>query len=158
MLFRSVKVQQKYHWRNFDDIKVTEPVSQKKLAWSDFMTAFAGSFDGALVDLQEQKLDKARQNFAAFTDQYHAMATEGCVQCHVDRAGNAIPRHYYVDEGSAALVEQMGQALAADPPDVNAVMGLSGAVGMDICMNCHLVHMPAQTTKDIWSTYAKVIK
>jgi hypothetical protein len=157
LLFQ-VKTQQKYHWKNFDDIRVVDPASQKKLNFVDYMTAMAGSFGGITVDLQANKADRAIENFQTFSSRFSTLATDACVQCHVDQAGNEIPRRYYVDSDSLALVEQMGQALSASPPDVPAVMNLSGAIGNGICLSCHLVHFPAQVAKDTWSSFKAVLK
>jgi hypothetical protein len=57
-----------------------------------------------------------------------------------------------------ALISQMGQALAANPPDAAAIGNLSGAIGNSICLNCHLVHLPAQNTKDNWETFKDILK
>jgi cytochrome c556 len=157
-LLYQIKVQQKYHWRSYDDIKVTDPVSGQQLALPDFMTAMSGGYEGALVDLQQGQLDRSRQHFQDFRSQFNAMATEGCRQCHVDRAGNEIPRKYYVDAESTALLDQMGEALSASQPDPAAVANLAGAIGNSICLNCHLVHFPAQNAKDLWSTYKTILK
>ncbi len=153
-----VKVEQKYHWRNFDDVKVTDPVGGKELKWGDYMVALGGSFEGAMVDLQEGQLDKARQNLQAFTTQFKAMADTGCRQCHVDQTGKEIPRKYYVDADSMAMINQMSKALSTTPPDGKAVGDLAGAIGNEVCLKCHLVHLPAQQTKDLWDQYKDVLK
>jgi cytochrome c556 len=158
-LVNQVKVQQQYHWKNFDDVKVTDPISGKSLAWVDYMTAMGGAFEGSIVDLQEGQLDNARKNFQAFTTQYKALATDGCKQCHSDPVtGKEIPRQYYVDAASMALIDQMGQALSATPPDATAVGNLNGAIGNSLCLGCHLVHLPAQVAKDSWSQNSALFK
>jgi cytochrome c556 len=157
-LLYQVKAQQKYHWRNFDDIKVTDPVSGQPLPLPDFMRAMSSGWEGALVDLQQGQADRSQKNWQNFRSQFSAMAAEACRQCHVDRAGNEIPRRYYVDADSTAMLDQMGNALSASQPDPAAIGELAGAIGNGICMNCHLVHFPAQNAKDMWETYAKVLK
>jgi cytochrome c556 len=158
-LVNQVKVEQQYHWKNFDDVKVKDPVRGNSLAWADYMTALGGTFEGSLVDLQEGNLDNARKNFQAFSAQFKTMATDGCKQCHSDPAtGKEIPRQYYVDPASQALIDQMGQALAKTPPDAATITNLSGAIGNAICLNCHLVHLPGQVAKDSWSQNSALFK
>ncbi len=154
-----VKVEQKYHWKSFDDIKVTDPISKKELKWADYMMALDGGFVGTFVDLQEGQLDKANQNYQSFIVQYKAMATDGCKQCHVDPVTNKeIPRKYFVDADSMALVDQLGSALSATSPDAAAIGNLSGAIGNEICLKCHLVHLQAQSAKDTWEANADLLK
>lgn len=153
-----VKVQQKYHWRNFDDVKVTDPVTKKELSWADYMVSMVVGFGGTFVDLQEGQLDKARQNFQAFSAQFKTLAKDGCKQCHQDISGKEIPRKYFVDSDSMALVDQLGQALSATPPDGKAIENLSGAIGNEICLKCHLVHLPAQSAKDSWEKNKDLFK
>ena len=57
-----------------------------------------------------------------------------------------------------AVLDQMGKALAATPPDAAAVGNLSGAIGNGICFNCHLIHLPAQQAKDRWEKYSDLFK
>jgi len=150
-LIYQVKVQQKYHWKSFDDIKVTDPISKNELKWADYMWTMEGSFAGALTDLQEGQLDKANQNYQAFSVQFKALPN-GCYQCHTT------PRNYFVDSESIALVDQLGSALSATPPDAAAIGSLSGAIGNEICLKCHLVHLQAQSAKDTWEANADLLK
>jgi cytochrome c556 len=158
-LVNQVKVQQAYHWRNFDDIKVNNPVVKQEQTFPDYMTTMAGGFEGAMVDLQEGQLDQARANFQAFQSEYQTLAKDGCKQCHSDPATNQeIPRKYFTDPDSMALIDQLGQALNAAQPDSTAITNLSGAIGNSICLSCHLIHLPAQTSKDQWDTYSNILK
>ncbi len=114
-----VKTQQKYHWRDFDTIRLTDPVSGRELAWVEYKTAMAGSYEGMLGALQAGKVDQARQTFQSFRSQFDTMAADGCKQCHADPVSKQeIPRKYYVDADSKALIAQIGTALAANPPTV----------------------------------------
>ena len=152
-----VKVEQKYHWPSFDNVKVTDPISKKELAWVDYMRAMTGSYSGVSVNLQEGQLDKARKNFDAFNLQYKTLVV-GCAQCHVDATGNPIPRKYFVDADSHAMVDSLGKALAATTTDAVAIGGLNAAIGNEICLKCHLVHLQAQSAKDTWAANANLLK
>ena len=158
-LVNMVKVQQQYHWKNFDEIKVTDPISNKELDFLEYMTAMEGTFGGAMNSLAKGQMDKAVQNWQAFQTQYETLGKEGCKQCHVDPVTQKeIPRKDFVDADSVALIDQLGKALAATPPDASAVQNLSGAIGNEICLKCHWVHFPAQYEKDRWDTFTDLFK
>jgi hypothetical protein len=150
-LVYQVKVQQKYHWIDFDNIKVNDPVSKTALSFGDYMVAMTGSFGGSLGG--------STQAFQAFTAQYNALAADSCKQCHTDPVtGKEIPRKYFVDADSMALIDQLGKAVSANPPDAAAIGNLSGAIGNEICLKCHLVHLQAQNAKDIWAKFGDLYK
>jgi len=153
-----IKTQQKYHWKDFDEVKLTDPVTGQSMAFGDYMIAMAGSYSGISVNLQEGQLDNARNNFQAFKTRFETMAAEACGDCHVDAAGKEIPRKYFVDDSVKALVSQLGQVLAASAPSAQSVQQLSGAIGNDSCLNCHLVHLPAQHAKDTWENYEDLFR
>jgi hypothetical protein len=158
-LLDQIKVEQKYSWPNFDTIKVTDPVSGKSLAWVDYMTAMAGNYEGAMGALAANQPAAAAGAFKAFQSQYTAMATDGCKQCHTDPVTKQeIPRKYFVDADSMALISKMATALSATPPDAATAGATAQVIANDLCMKCHLVHFPAQNAKDLWSTYANILK
>ncbi len=156
-----VKVQQKYHWRDFDTVTLIDPVTSANITFGDYMTAMAGSFEGALADLSiPANLTKAQNNVLAFDARFDELAKDGCKQCHTDPVTQKeIPRAYYADPASLGMIDQMvkdfGVGGPLNPPAAGA---LSGGIGNNICFNCHLVHMPAQTTKDIWSQFSQILK
>ena len=150
---------QQYHFKNFDDVKVTDPVSNKELAFGDYMTAIAGTFESSLTSLGAGNQANAGKSWGDFTAQYKALSENACKECHSDPVTQQeIPRKYFVDADSMAVLDQMGKALSATPPDGTAVGNLSGAIGNGICFNCHLVHLPAQQAKDRWETYSDLFK
>ena len=159
-LLYQVKVQQKYHWPNFDDVKLTDPVSHQSMVWVDYMNAMAGTYTGIGVDLQEGQLDNARNNFQAFSAQFKALAAQGtgCSSKGCHDAQPFRPRQYFVDTSMQAVVDQLGQALQAPTPNAQTVQQLTGTIGTESCFKCHLVHFPAQFTKDTWEQYKDILK
>jgi hypothetical protein len=159
-LLYQVKVQQKYHWPNFDDIKLTDPVTNQSLAFVDYMTAMAGAYSGIATDLQEGQLDNARKNFQAFSARFKALAvpTSGCATKGCHDAQPFKPRAYFVDDSMQAMVDQLGQALESPAPNSQTVQQLSGAIGNESCLKCHLVHFPAQYSKDTWEQFKDILK
>ena len=159
-LVNQVKVEQKYHWPDFASVTIDNPVTgQAAVEFGDYMVALGGAFSGMSTDLKEGQLDNARNNFQAFDALFGKLATDGCKQCHSNPVTHEeIPRKYFTDSDSLALVNQLGTALNASTPDPTAITNLTQAIGNGICVNCHLVHLPAQTTKDIWDKYGKLFK
>jgi cytochrome c556 len=153
-----VKAQQKYHWPDFETVELTDPLSGESMHLSDYMMAMAGAFAGVGNDLQQGQVDAARQNFQAFSARFNALAENACKQCHKDQAGKEIPRTYFVDDSVMGMIDQLGQAVAANPPNGQAIGQLSGAIGTESCMKCHLVHLPAATAKNRWATLADAFK
>ena len=142
----------KYHWPDFEALKLTDPVSKESVAWVDYMRAMAGAFTGISNDLQQGQVDNARKNFDAFSARIKGLEKEGCVKCH------NTPRTYFVDPASLAMVDKLGQALKASPPDAKAIAELGGAIGNETCMKCHLVHVPAAATRERWAVFADLFK
>ena len=154
-----VKVQQKYHWRDFDTVTLIDPVTSANMTFGDYMTAMAGSFEGALADIPVN-LAKAQNNITDFDARFDELANNGCRQCHTNPlTQQEIPRAYYADPASLGLIDKMKQdLLTGGQSNIAEAVTLSGAIGNNICFNCHLVHMPAQTTKDIWSQFSQILK
>lgn len=142
----------KYHWPDFAVLKLSDPVSKESVAWVDYMRMMAGAFTGIGNDLQQGQMDNALQNYDAFRARVKALEQEGCARCH------NTARTYFVDAATLTLVDQLGQALKASPPDAKAIGELSGAIGNEICMKCHLVHVPAASTKERWEAFADLFK
>jgi cytochrome c556 len=151
-LVNQTKAMQKYHWPDFEAIELTDPVTNEKVSWTDYMFGMALAYTGMDNDLRQGQLDNARQNFEAFSAMFKALPTEGCTKCH------DTPRTYFVDESVQAMVDQLGQALAADAPDAQAIGQLSGGIGNESCFKCHLVHLPAAHTKARWEAFADLFK
>jgi hypothetical protein len=137
---------------DFEALKLTDPVSKESVAWVDYMRMMAGAFTGIGNDLQQGQVENALKNYDAFSARVKALEQEGCAKCH------ATPRTYFVDPASLALVDKLGEALKASPPDAQAIGELSGAIGNETCMKCHLVHVPAASAKARWEAYADLLK
>ena len=150
-ILNQIKAHQKYHWGNFDEIKINDPLSQKQISWHDYMMQMAGTFSGIGNELQQKQLDNARKNFKAFNAMFEGL-TEGCALCH------DTPRAYFVDEKVKGMIAEIGKAIDANPPDGNTLQQLLGAVGQESCMKCHLVHMASFNTKARWQTFGELFK
>lgn len=139
------KVQQKYYWMDFREVKATDPLTNEEVNFPTFKQFLNTSFLGIGVDLQEGQLENALKQFEGFNMRFQTLK-DTCGECH-----GTSERKYYVDESVQAAVDKLGQALK-DPASLNPekVQGLMMAVGMESCGKCHLVHTPAALTKMRW--------
>jgi hypothetical protein len=157
LLFQT-KAHQKYHWQDFEEVKLTDPLSNETLELHHFMERMAVAFVGIGNDLRQGQLDNARENFQAFNSRFKTMAKDACKECHQDPTGKEIPRNYFVDASVQGMIDQLGQVLSESSPDAQAIEQLSGGIGNESCMKCHLVHFPAAHSKERWEKLADVFE
>lgn len=146
-----VKAYQKYHWQDFDNIEIRDPISGENLGWQEYMFALAGAFGGITNDLAQGQVDNAIANFEVFDARFDALGGS-CFNCHTSE------RTYFVDASVQGMIDQVGQALLAPTPDPGAIGGIIGGIGNESCMKCHLVHIPSQNTKGKWEHYEDLFK
>jgi hypothetical protein len=109
-----VPVQQKYHWGDFQSIKVFDPLLEQDVDFAFLMTAIDANFTGIVTDLAEA-LDNARkQHEASSRGSGHR---EVCAQCH-DTGGSIM-------DASVRASRQMGSVRA--PVQHGTVMGPRGS-------------------------------
>ena len=139
------KVQQKYYWMDFREIKATDPLTSEEVNFPTFKQFLNASFFGIGVDLQEGQIENALRQFERFKARFQTLK-DTCEDCH-----GTSERKYYVDESVQDVISNLGQALE-DPSslDPGQVQGLMMSIGMESCGKCHLVHVPAALTKMRW--------
>lgn len=136
-----IKVQQKYHWKNFKAVKVKHPFTQQETKYTDFMHILSASLTGIQINLQQGQKENAIKQYQGFKASF-AVLRDSCEQCHEDE------RKYFVDQDVQALVDKLGQALNAAQIDPKEIAGLAGRIGQESCFKCHLVHLPAAMAQD----------
>jgi len=136
-----VKVQQKYHWQDFNAIKVKDPLTDEVVDYRRLMQGLAANFMGIIVDVQEGQKKYAQKQFQGFKARFQAME-DNCEECH-----GTEERKYYVDDSVQDLVAELGKALKESSIDPKTVETLVQAIGIENCFNCHLVHLPAAYSK-----------
>jgi cytochrome c556 len=150
-LINMVKAQQKYHWPGYEEIKLTDSVSKASLLWPEYMIRMAGTYNSIGVDMKEGKASNARSDFQAFSSLFTGLA-DGCENCH------ETPRTYFVDARVTGMIRELGKAVNAATPDTAAIGKLSADIGMESCLQCHLVHIPSAHAKARWRKYAELFK
>jgi hypothetical protein len=133
-------VQQKYHWGDFDAISIKDPLSNEDVTFSQLMKYLDANFAGISVSVERGQSEKAQRQLQGFKARFQAMK-ETCRNCH------DTDRKYYVDDSVQALVDKLGQALNGSSIDPNVVEPLRQRIGMESCIKCHWVHVPAAFAK-----------
>jgi cytochrome c5 len=134
------RVQQKYHWGNFDAISITDPLSKEQVAFNRLMQYLDANFAGISVSVERGDKETAQRQLQGFSARFQAMK-ESCTSCHDTE------RKYYVDENVEALIDKLGQALSGPSVDPKVVGPLIQGIGMESCAKCHWVHVPAAYAK-----------
>lgn len=131
-----VPVQQKYHWPDFGEIRIQDPIIKAELDYPSFMQMLNANLSGVGTDLEQGQMENARMQLAALQSRM-ATLKESCNDCHDSE------RAYYVDEQVEKLLAGMKEALDASDFDPALVAQMSRRLGEESCSRCHLVHLPA---------------
>ena len=134
------RVQQKYHWGDFYATNVRDPLSQEQITFTRLMQYLDANFAGISVSVERGDTEAAQKQLQGFNARFQAMK-ETCGSCHDSE------RKYYVDESVQALIDKLGQALDGSSIDPNVVEPLKQRIGMESCIKCHWVHVPAAFVK-----------
>ncbi|NIM58004.1 MAG: hypothetical protein GTO16_03545 [Candidatus Aminicenantes bacterium] len=140
-----VKVQQKYHWRDFRGIMTKDPLTDEKVNFTQLMQYLNTSFIGIIVDVEQGQSEKAQKQLQGFKARFQAME-ETCEECH-----GAEERKYYIDESVKAMIDELGRTISSSSVNKSAVEKLFMNIGMESCFKCHLVHTPAALAKLQWA-------
>jgi len=144
-----VKVQQKYHWGDFSEIKIDDPITKKSVSFISFMHFLAGNFTGIKIDVEEDQTVNAQKQFQNFKTRFHTLKL-ACFKCHTSK------RTYFVDEKVQATIDELGENVNGPSIDKKLVKKLIQEIGKESCFKCHLVHVPAASSKyqrDKWEKF-----
>ncbi len=129
-------VQLRHRWGVFSAQAVKDPLVGDTPPYAQFKLRLASALTGIAHNLRQGQADNARRQFQAFNVRFAALR-DSCISCH------ATPRRSFVDRDVQQLVEDLGRALEAPAPSVDAAAGLAARIGQASCSGCHLVHVPA---------------
>ncbi len=144
-----VKVQQKYHWKDFEAIAVQDPLTNQEVDYPQFMRFLDAAFLGIGVDVAQGQQENAQKQFEGFNARFQALK-ESCKECH------SSPRTAIVDKSVQARIDELGQVLSGTSIDPNAVGEVSNAIGAKSCGECHLIHLPAAYAKERWEHWEEI--
>jgi hypothetical protein len=131
-----VPVQQKYHWGEFSNASVRDPLGGQETAYPQFKRFLSANLAGITVDLRQGQTENARKQFEGFRARF-AVLSGSCRACHEKE-----PR-YFVDREIRATVEKIGKAFRSRTVSAIEVNELVQKIGRESCSKCHRVHLPA---------------
>jgi hypothetical protein len=146
-----VGVWYRYHWKDFGKIMVDDPISKKTLKYRDFMFRVAGSFDGINIDMQQGQPGNAQKTFKAFTARVEAFK-KACNECHDPKKGE---KKYYISTDVMGMINNLGVEISKPSPATDKVDDLFMRIGINMCYQCHQVHLPAGDMQRLWRSHDK---
>jgi len=138
------KVQQKYHWGNFEEIKLKDPLTNEEVNFAQLKQGLNANFAGINLDVEQGQKDNAKKQLQGFNARFQALKNT-CQSCHKKEE-----MKHYVDQKIISLIEDMELELSQSTHDPKAIESLSQKVGMESCFKCHLVHIPSAFAKLQW--------
>jgi len=138
------KVQQKYHWGNFEEIKLKDPLTNEEVIFAQLKQSLNANFAGIIFDAEQGQKDNAKIQLQAFNARFQALKNT-CQSCHKKEE-----MKHYVDQQVISLIDDMELELSRSTYDPKAITSLSQRVGMESCFKCHLVHIPSAYAKLQW--------
>jgi hypothetical protein len=142
------KVQQRYHWQDFSEISITDPVTNLEKEFNKFKMSLETAFVGIGLKLEQGQLENALKYFEYFNKRFQSLK-ESCMTCHETE------RKYYVDDSIQEMIDKLGSTLKSAAPDMKLAGNLSRQIGSKSCIKCHLVHIPAAYAKSQWEKQQK---
>ena len=139
------KVFAKYHWKDFNDVKMkTVNPEQPETSWTEAKAKYlVMGFDGTIVNARENQQETANKSFQQFKVMFKFM-NDSCYSCHDTE------RKYYVSEDVMNLINRAEEQIKSS--DLMNASNTMEQIGMISCYKCHVTHEPFQRLKDIVST------
>ncbi len=134
------RVQQKYHWDDFEQIAMTDPLTNEDVPFPQLMLLMEASLSGITTDLRQGQVDNARKDMKGFAARFNTV-TETCIACHDTE------RKYFIDENVMQMIDQLQAAMNQPKIDNEAVSELRQSIEDESCFKCHLVHRPAASAR-----------
>jgi cytochrome c556 len=138
------KVQQKYHWGDFETIKSKDPLTDEEVSFSQLKQGLNVNFVAIGLNVGQGQKENARKQLQAFNARFKALKGI-CQNCH--KKGEI---KHYVDQTVFSLIENIELELDRSAHDPNVVSSLTQKIGMESCFKCHLVHIPSAFAKLQW--------
>lgn len=139
------KVFAKYHWKDFNDVKMrTVNPEQPETSWTEAKAKYlVTGFDGTISNARENQQEAANKSFQQFKVMFKFM-NDSCYSCHDTE------RKYYVSEDVMNLMNMAEEQIKSS--DLMNASNTMEQIGMISCYKCHVTHEPFQRLKDIVST------
>jgi nitrate/TMAO reductase-like tetraheme cytochrome c subunit len=128
------KVQQRYHWQDFSEISITDPVTNLEKEFNKFKMSLETAFVGIGLKLEQGQLENALKYFEYFNKRFQSLKESDSIQ---------------------EMIDKLGSTLKSAAPDMKLAGNLSRQIGSKSCIKCHLVHIPAAYAKSQWKKQQK---
>ena len=138
------KVQQKYHWGDFGEIKIKDPLTNEEVSFAQLKQGLNVNFVGIGLDVEQGQKENARKQLHDFNERFQALKNT-CQNCHKKEE-----MKHYVDQRVFSLIKNMELELNRSAHDPKVIASLTQKVGMESCFKCHLVHIPSAFAKLQW--------
>ena len=140
----------KYHWKDFETIKIPDPLTNKLLGFVEYMFGLHHSFSAANTYLAEEKAGgKFNKTIEALYDLEKRVEAlnVGCKECH----GKEDKRKYFTSPDILDLISIARYEIQKNQPNIEEVNKRLQATGMESCYKCHLVPylQPASTVHGV---------
>jgi len=129
-------VQFKYHWPDFNEITVSDPLTKEEIPFSRLMQFLDANLTGVQINVEQGQIENAKRQQFALNERFSALE-EACMYCH------DTDRYYYVDQRVKNMISDLSRALDSNPVDQDLLARSSQGIGMESCFKCHMVHVPA---------------
>jgi len=143
-IWNMAKVQQKYHWGNFEEIKIKDPLTNGEISFAQLKLRLNANFAGIGLDVEQGEKENAKKQMQAFKARFQALKST-CQHCHEKRA---MP--HYADQEVISLIEYMDLELSRSTYNPKKIVSLIQKIGTESCFKCHLVHIPSAYAKLQW--------
>jgi cytochrome c556 len=138
------KVQQKYHWGDFETIKIKDPLKEEEVSFTQLKQGLNVNFVAIGLNIEQGQKENARKQLQAFKARFQTLKSI-CQNCHKKEEIK-----HYVDQTIFSLIENIELELGRSAHDPNVVSSLTQKIGMESCFKCHLVHIPSAFAKLQW--------
>ncbi len=142
---QEVAVWAKFNWPSFHKIKVTDPISEKEMAFDDYMSKISSSFKGVTVNFGEGQYNRSAKALKNFKLQFMELKST-CSKCHIT---NDVKRFYVGIDADTAFTG-LDNELNSKKPNPKKFWKNIGSLGKTGCKNCHLTHRTYSFIQKAW--------
>ena len=142
---QEVAVWAKFHWPSFHKIKVTDPISEKEMAFDDYMSKISSSFKGVTVNFGEGQYNRSAKALKKFKSQFMELKST-CSKCHTT---NDVKRFYVGIDADTAFTG-LANELNSEKPNPRKFWKNIGLLGKTGCKHCHLTHRTYSFIQKSW--------
>lgn len=132
----------KYYWSDFDELKLEDPITEKKLEFEDYKHELVNAFYTLTNDGKQGDAANAAKGGKEFIQRYKGLKAS-CMKCHDDEQ----VKYFYVGGKVEKALEDLSATLGKEPLNMEEAFKSIGVIGKEGCKKCHLTHRWAMILK-----------